>query len=547
MTTAAFCSTGETCSCRRLRRRRRDRLLGSDDQCNARGVQRDHSTLRGPDGRTKVSAATTALFCTTGETCTLRCSCGGGTAIDCSSADDQCNVGVCNETTRPACEAQTPINEGLGCDDGAVLHHRRDLHGRCLRRWRRDRLLGLRRPVQHRGVQRGTLDSCEASSHQRRSRLRRHPVLHHGRDVQLRCVRRWHRDRLLGLRRPVQHRGVQRGNARSMRGLKPTNEGLGCDDGPCSAPPVRPARPVLCGGGGAIDCSGSGDQCNTGVCNETFDSCEASPINEGLGCDDTLFCTTGETCTAGVCDGGTAIDCSGSGDQCNVGVCNETLGPVRGVRPTNEGLGCDDTAVLHHGRDLLLRVCDGGTAIDCSGSGDQCNVGVCNETLDQPARLRPRTKVSAATTPCSAPRVRPALRVCATVAPRSTARAPATSATSVCATRRTSARPRPPTKVSAATTDPVLHHGRDLQLPGVCDGGTAIDCSGSGDQCNTGVCNETLDQCEASPTNEGLGCDDTLFCTTGETCSSGVAATAAVQSTARAPATSATPGCATRR
>ena len=35
--------------------------------------------------------------------------------------------------------------------------------------------------------------------------------------------------------------------------------------------------------------------------------------------------------------------------------------------------------------------------------------------------------------------------------------------------------------------------------------------------CNVGVCNETLDQCEASPANEGISCDDGDVCTVGET------------------------------
>ena len=37
---------------------------------------------------------------------------------DCTGLDDQCLVGVCNETTN-ACEAQ-PTNEGLSCDDGNI-------------------------------------------------------------------------------------------------------------------------------------------------------------------------------------------------------------------------------------------------------------------------------------------------------------------------------------------------------------------------------------------------------------------------------------------
>ena len=231
-----------------------------------------------------------------------------------------------------------------------------------------------------------------------------------------------------------------------MRGFRPTNnEGLGCDD--------------------TLFCT-TGETCCTGRCDATAaprstarapatsamsgcatrrsTSARPSPTNEGLGCDDTLFCTTGETCSSGVCDGGTAIDCSGSGDQCNTGVCNETLDQLR-PSPTNEGLGCDDTLFCTTGETCSFRVpCDGGSAIDCSGSGDQCNVGVCNETLDS----------------CEAS----------------------------------------PTNEGLGCDDTLFcTTGETCSFRHACDGGTAIDCSGSGDQCNTGVCNEgTLDQqCEA--------------------------------------------------
>ena len=43
---------------------------------------------------------------------------GGGSATDCSAFDDQCNVGVCNETA-DQCEAQA-ANEGNNCEDGDV-------------------------------------------------------------------------------------------------------------------------------------------------------------------------------------------------------------------------------------------------------------------------------------------------------------------------------------------------------------------------------------------------------------------------------------------
>ncbi len=55
------------------------------------------------------------LFCTTDETCTDG-TCGGGVPRDCSELDDQCKTGVCNEET-DSCEAE-PAFDGEPCDDG---------------------------------------------------------------------------------------------------------------------------------------------------------------------------------------------------------------------------------------------------------------------------------------------------------------------------------------------------------------------------------------------------------------------------------------------
>lgn len=61
------------------------------------------------------SACDDGMFCTTGETCAEGV-CGGGMPTDCSSLDDACNEGACNEA-EDRCEAM-PANEGDTCGDG---------------------------------------------------------------------------------------------------------------------------------------------------------------------------------------------------------------------------------------------------------------------------------------------------------------------------------------------------------------------------------------------------------------------------------------------
>jgi hypothetical protein len=55
---------------------------------------------------------------------------------------------------------------------------------------------------------------------------------------------------------------------------------------------------------------------------------------------------------------------------------------------------------------------------------------------------------------------------------------------------------------------------------GVC-GGADRDCSELTDACNLGTCSESLQGCEAQPTNDGGACDDQDDCTVGDACSAG--------------------------
>jgi hypothetical protein len=152
-----------------------------------------------------------------------------------------------------------------------------------------------------------------------------------------------------------------------------------CDDGLfCTTGEVCTAG--ICGGGSATDCSGSGDQCNTGSCNETSDACEASPANEGSSCDDSDLCSTGETCSSGSCTGGSTTNCSGLDDQCNTGVCNAGTGNCE-TQAANEGGSCDDGLFCSTGETCGSGACGGGGATNCS-DGVGCTTDSCNESTD---------------------------------------------------------------------------------------------------------------------------------------------------------------------
>jgi hypothetical protein len=146
---------------------------------------------------------------------------------------------------------------------------------------------------------------------------------------------------------------------------------LGCDDGLfCNG--LETLVVNACQAGVAPDCSLFADQCNDGGCNESTDSCEAQPINEGLGCDDSDLCTVGDACQAGTCLG-VAVDCSVFDDVCNIGTCNPGDGTC-GATPTNEGGSCDDLLFCNG-----VDTCSSGV---CVSSGDPCFPGVCDEPTD---------------------------------------------------------------------------------------------------------------------------------------------------------------------
>jgi hypothetical protein len=87
-----------------------------------------------------------------------------------------------------------------------------------------------------------------------------------------------------------------------------------------------------CQAGTPVDCSYLSNQCNDGICDETLDECIAQPKPDGTSCDDGLYCNVGETCQAGVCTGGTTRNCD-DGEICTADSCNEDLDKCENVWP----------------------------------------------------------------------------------------------------------------------------------------------------------------------------------------------------------------------
>jgi len=103
--------------------------------------------------------------------------------------------------------------------------------------------------------------------------------------------------------------------------------------------------------------------------------------NIAADCDDGLYCNGVETCVAGVCQAGALVDCSGLNDQCNNGVCDETLKQCV-TQPKPNDTPCDDGSYCNVGETCQAGICTGGTARNCN-DGVLCTADSCNEVLDK--------------------------------------------------------------------------------------------------------------------------------------------------------------------
>lgn len=187
-------------------------------------------------------------------------------------------------------------------------------------------------------------------------------------------------------------------------------------------------------------------------------------------CQSNADCDDGEICTIDSCSpGAQGADpggCLNVTDPCDdTNACtDDTCVDGQGCLNQNNTAPCNDGNYCTVGDQ-----CGGGTCNtaprDCSGAGDQCNAGVCNEASDA---CEPQ-----------------------------------------------------PSNEGGGCSDGQFCTDIDICVAGTCVGGPR-DCSSSGGGCSIGQCNESTDECETLPVNEGEPCSDGAFCTENEICTGGV-------------------------
>jgi len=157
--------------------------------------------------------------------------------------------------------------------------------------------------------------------------------------------------------------------------LAPANEGAACDDGLfCTDNDV--CQMGQCVAGTPKFCP-SPDACHVGSCDEQGKACVGSPGNDGAPCDDGDPCTSSGTCSSGVCMKGQLVDCSAFSTACAIGYCDPVLGCI--AKPKNDGVSCDDGLFCTIQDKCVMGACQG-VPNPCANPIDAvCMIGSCNE------------------------------------------------------------------------------------------------------------------------------------------------------------------------
>ena len=177
-------------------------------------------------------------------------------------------------------------------------------------------------------------------------------------------------------------------------GICVPGNGVYCaDDNPCTDDLCEPAVGCVHNSNAAQCNDGNpctvGDKCELGLCvsQETLDCaddniCTDDSCQEGVGCvnspnvlpcDDLNACTEGDTCAAGACLPGPAVDCT-DWNVCTDEYCEPALGCVYSFNNNP----CDDGDACSTGDNCVLGVCNGGPELQCD-DGDLCTQNSCSE------------------------------------------------------------------------------------------------------------------------------------------------------------------------
>jgi slime mold repeat-containing protein len=293
--------------------------------------------------------------------------------------------------------------------------------------------------------------------------------------------------------------------------------GSACNDGDactqtdtCQAGSCAGTNPVVCA---ALD------QCHVaGVCDPASGTCSNPNQANGVACDDGLFCTVNDTCTAGVC-GGAARDCSAADDACNTGVCREASDRCDPA-PRPNGTVCDDGDACTQTDTCRAGVCHGRNPVVCEAL-DQCHeAGVCDPatgTCSNPDKANGSACVDGdactQTDTCQAGVCTGMNPVVCTALDQCHDAGVCDPASGTCS--------NPDKANGSACNDGDACTRTDTCQAGACTGMNPVVCTAL-DQCHdAGVCDPASGTCSNPDKPNGSACSDSDACTQTDTCQAG--------------------------
>ncbi len=236
-------------------------------------------------------------------------------AQDCAAFSDPCNAGTC---INGECTKQ-PANEGASCDDGKQC----TLNDFC-----------------QNGACTGTPKPCPASDS---------------------C-----------------HLGFCDTTSDACTQI-PGNDGSPCvDNDACTL--TGKCQGGVCNATQMIDCSFLDTECSVGFCDPML-GCKVMPINDGTPCNDGFYCTVNDVCQGGLCTGDPR-PCVPPGDVCKIGVCNEAQKTCV-TTPGNNGAACDDLNACTSGETCSNGLCGGGQPANMGGTCDDHDACTTVDTCGQ--------------------------------------------------------------------------------------------------------------------------------------------------------------------
>jgi Dictyostelium (slime mold) repeat len=260
----------------------------------------------------------------------------------------------------------------------------------------------------------------------------------------------------------------------------------------------------------AVECD-DGNACTTDAC-DPGGTCVNTILDDGTPCDDATVCNGSETCGAGLCVGGTALDCD-DGDPCSTDTCDAVTGCAHTLLP--DGSPCDDATVCNGSETCVADVCTPGTPLVCD-DGNACTTDSCDPALGCQHTAVTDGQPCGDLDPCNG------AETC--VGGTCMSGPPAgCSDSNPCTTEMCV-----PgvgcqfTNVGDGTPcdDLTVCNGAETCLGGFCTPGTQLMCDDA-NPCTTDACDAALG-CQHTALPDGASCDDSTVCNGAEMCSAGV-------------------------